>query len=103
MKRGMMVLSAAALALAFAMAGSVMAQEPTHAAVANADYAFFDAHPNLARRLAKDPTLIDNQQFVDSHPALRTYLHDHPNARHEFKDHPYNFMHREDVYEAHHN
>jgi hypothetical protein len=101
MKRGMMVLSAAALALAFAMAGSVMAQEPTHAAVAN--YAFFDAHPNLARRLAKDPTLIDNQQFVDSHPALRTYLHDHPNVRHEFKDHPYNFMHREDVYEAHHN
>jgi hypothetical protein len=97
----MTILSAAALALA--TAGPVMAQQPTHDAVANADYSFFDSHPDLARRLAKDPTLIDNQQFVDSHPGLHDYLKTHPNVRHEFKSHPYHFMHREDVYDAHHN
>ncbi len=93
MKRGITILSAAALA--FAIAGPVMAQGPMMGeGAANADYAFFDSHPNLAHALAKDPTLIDNQQFVDSHPALHEYLKTHPYVRHEFKSHPYKFMHR---------
>jgi len=92
MKRNMMILSA--VALTFAMAGPVMAQQPTRGAVANTDYAFFDSHPNVARALEKDPTLIDNQQWVDNHPALREYLKTHPYVRHEFKSHPYKFMHR---------
>ena len=100
MKRGMMILSAAALT--FAMAGPAMAQQITHGAVANADYAFFDAHPKIARELAKDPALIDDRHFVDSHPHLREYLRTHPNVRREFKDHPYQFMHREEEFEAHH-
>ncbi len=92
MKRGITILSA--VALAFAIAGPVMAQGPMTGGAANADYAFFDSHPNLARALAKDPTLIDNQQFADSHPALHEYLKTHPYVRHEFKQHPYKFMHR---------
>jgi hypothetical protein len=93
MKRSMMILSAAALT--FAMAGPVMAQVPvTKGAVANADYAFFDSHPNVAIALAKNPALIENQQWVDNHPALHEYLRTHPNVRREFKAHPYRFMHR---------
>lgn len=102
MKRGMTMLSAAALV--FALAGSAMAQGAiSPGAVANADYKFFDSHPKVAHQLAKDPTLIDNEQFVDSHPELHAYLKSHPYIRHEFRDHPYKFMHREDVYDAHHN
>ncbi len=100
MKRRMAILAAAALT--FAMAGPVMAQQPTGGAVANADYGYFDSHPEIANQLAKDPTLIDNQQFVDSHPSLHTYLHDHPNVRHEFKSHPNKFMHRSEKYNQNH-
>ena len=93
MKRGVAILSAAALA--FAMAGPVMAQAPvTERGVANADYAFFDSHPNIARQLEKNPSLIENQQYVDNHPQLHEYLKTHPYVRREFKAHPYRFMHR---------
>jgi len=98
MKRGMMIFSAAALT--FALSGPAMAQMRPDAA--NADYSYFDSHPDVAHRLAKDPSLIDNQQFVDSHPGLHEYLHDHPNVRHEFKSHPYRFMHRSEQYNKHH-
>jgi len=99
MKRGMMIFSAAALTLA--MAGTVKAQYMRPDA-ANADVNYFDSHPDVAHKLAKDPTLIDNQQFVDSHPGLHEYLHEHPNVRHEFRSHPYRFMHREEKYHKHH-
>jgi len=101
MKRGMMILSAAALTLA--MAGPALAQEPSHGAVANADYSFFDTHRDLARQLSRNPALIDDRHFVDSHPALHEYLRTHPEVRREFKEHPYQFMHSEDWYMAHHN
>ena len=100
MKRGMMIFSAAALTLA--MAGPVMAQMPMRPAASNADRSYFDEHPDVAKRLRKDPTLVDNQQFVDSHPGLHEYLHNHPNVRHDFKSHPYRFMHREEAYHKHH-
>jgi len=93
MKRGITILTAAALT--FAIAGPVMAQHITHEAVENTDR-YLDQHPQVAKRLEKDPRLIDNQQFVDSHQELRRYLHNHPNARHELKSHPYRFMHREE-------
>ncbi|HYR79954.1 MAG TPA: hypothetical protein VEO55_08100 [Candidatus Dormibacteraeota bacterium] len=102
MKRGITILTAAATILMagveiFAIAGPVMAQPITHEAVVNTD-AYLDQHPQIAKRLAKDPTLIDNQQFVENHPGLQKYLHDHPNARHEFKSHPYKFMKREEAH-----
>jgi hypothetical protein len=93
MKRGITILSAAALTLA--LAGPVMAQNRvTNPGAENADYAFFDSHPNVARALRENPSLIDNQQWVDQHPDLHEYLKTHPNVRHEFKSHPYKFMHR---------
>jgi hypothetical protein len=101
MKRAITIFSAAALT--FVMASPVLAQQPTRPAVANADYGYFDSHPEVGRKLSQDPTLIDNQAWVDKHPELRTYLHDHPNVRHEMKDHPYHFAHKEHVYDKHHN
>src|ERR1039458_6609567 len=102
MKRGITILSAAALA--FAMAGPVMGQgRGGPGTAASADYAFFDSHPNVARALEKDPSLIDNQAWVDQHPALHEYLKTHPYIRKEFKDHPYKFMHRAEQIQNHHN
>jgi hypothetical protein len=39
---------------------------------------FLDSHRETAERVRKDPSLVDNQEFVKSHPALQTYLQDHP-------------------------
>ncbi|HEV2171547.1 MAG TPA: hypothetical protein VGR40_11395, partial [Candidatus Binatus sp.] len=89
--------------LAFAMAGPVMAHEPMGEAAASADTSYFDSHPEEAKRLRNDPSLIDNPQFMNAHPDLREYLHSHPNVRHDFKKHPYRFMHRSEVYNKHHN
>ncbi len=100
MKRATMIFSAAALT--FAMAGPVFAQTYMRPAAAKADTTYFDSHPDMARKLAKDPTLIDNQQFVDAHPGLQDYLRAHPGVRHDFRSHPYRFMHREEVYHKHH-
>ena len=101
MKRATMIFSA--VALTFAMAAPVMAQMSMRPAAANADYGYFDSHPNVGKKLSEDPTLIDNQKWVDSHPGLHEYMHDHPNVRREMKEHPYRFAHREHVYDKHHN
>ncbi len=100
MKRGMTILSAAALT--FAMVSPVIAQLPvTHAAAKNADREFFDSHPGVTRELEKDPALIDNQKWVDNHPALHEYLKTHPYVRQEFKEHPDKFMHRAEEVQGH--
>ena len=61
---------------------------------------FLDSHPEIAEQLRKDPSLIDNREWVTNHPALQEYLQKHPNVREEFKENPNAFMRREDRYEG---
>ena len=42
---------------------------------------FLDSHPEISEQLRKDPSLVDNRQFVESHAALQQFLADHPGAR----------------------
>jgi hypothetical protein len=53
---------------------------------------FLDSHRETAEQLRKDPSLVDNQQFLQSHPELQAYLHDHPGIRQRIKDDPNAFM-----------
>ncbi len=69
--------------------------------VARFDEGYLDKHPEVAEALAKDPRLIDNQQFVAGHPGLHEYLENHPGIRAELKAHPDRFMGRERYYEHH--
>ena len=62
---------------------------------------FLDSHRETAERLRKDPSLVDNQEFVKSHPALQTYLQDHPAVRDEIKENPNGFMQEEARYDHH--
>jgi hypothetical protein len=50
----------------------------------------------VTQQLAGNPALVDNQQFMASHPSLREYFANHPEVRTELKEHPYQFMSRED-------
>ena len=62
---------------------------------------FLDTHRETAEQLRKDPSLVDNEEFVRNHPALQTYLHDHPELREQLKSSPNAFMHQEERYDRH--
>jgi hypothetical protein len=60
-----------------------------------------DSHPEIAEQLRKDPSLLDNKQFVDSHPALKEFLAQHPGIREQARENPNFFMHAEDRFDWH--
>jgi hypothetical protein len=60
---------------------------------------FLDSHPEIAEQLRKDPSLVDNKQFVNSHPALQQFLAEHPGVNEEYKENPNAFMRQEDRYD----
>ena len=57
--------------------------------------AFMDQHPEIAEQLRKDPSRVNDKQFVASHPALQQFLADHPGVREQYKENPNAFMNRE--------
>ena len=56
------------------------------------DNGYLDEHPGVARQLGQNPALVDNPQFMASHPGLREYFENHPGVRAEIKAHPARFM-----------
>jgi hypothetical protein len=76
--------------------------DTTRGELANFDR-FLDRHPELSDQLRKDPSLIDNRDFVENHPALAQYLQDHPKVREEIKENPNAFMRKENHYERNEN
>ena len=62
---------------------------------------FLDSHPEIAEQLRKDPSLIDNQRWVDSHPELQAFLQSHAGVREEFRENPNAFMRAENRYDRH--
>lgn len=83
----------AASVLAGALGTAAMAQSTP---VTRFDYGYLNGHPDVAQQLAGDPALVDNHQFMESHPGLREYFASHPEVREEIRHHPYRFMSRED-------
>jgi len=60
---------------------------------------FLDSHPELAGQLRKDPSLVNNDDFVKQHPSLQNYLQEHPQVREEIKENPNAFMRQESRYD----
>jgi hypothetical protein len=60
---------------------------------------FLDSHRETAEQLRKDPSLVNNEQFVKDHPELQAYLQQHPEVREEIKQNPDAFMHQEARYD----
>ena len=48
--------------------------------------------PAIAPQLATNPSLVENQDFVQKHPALQAFLDKYPDARHQLATNPGNFM-----------
>jgi hypothetical protein len=60
---------------------------------------FLDSHREISEQLRKDPSLVDNREFVKNHPALESYLQDHPGVRQAIKQDPKAFMQEEARYD----
>ncbi len=60
---------------------------------------FMDKHPEIAEQLRRDPSLVDNKQFVANHPELQEFLQQHPNVREEYRENPNGFMRQEQRYD----
>jgi hypothetical protein len=62
-----------------AMAQERLAYNPdiSRTEVANLDH-YLDRHPEVAQQLQQHPGLVDNRQYVASHPGLHAYLATHP-------------------------
>ena len=62
---------------------------------------FMDSHPEIAEQLRKNPSLVDNKEFVEHHPELRQFLAEHPGVREEYKENPTAFMRQEKGFDRH--
>ena len=60
---------------------------------------FLDGHREIAEQVRKDPSLLDNRNFVQNHPALQTYIQDNPGVRDQLRQDPNAFMRQEDAYD----
>ncbi len=60
---------------------------------------FLDEHREIAEQVRKDPSLLDNRDFLRDHPALQTYLQDNPGVRDQMRQDPAAFMRQEDAYD----
>jgi phage-related protein len=60
---------------------------------------FLDNHPELAGQIRKDPTLVNNEEFVENHADLQQYLQQHPEIREELSQNPNGFMRQENRYD----
>jgi hypothetical protein len=47
-----------------------------------------DGHREIAEQVRKDPSLLDNRDFVRDHPALQAYLQDNPGVRDQLRQDP---------------
>jgi hypothetical protein len=59
---------------------------------------FLDSHREIADQLRRTPSLIDDPQFLESHPELSAYLQEHPGVKQEISEQPGTFMRLEDLY-----
>src|SRR3989449_11764942 len=61
---------------------------------------FLDTHPEIAKQLQANPSLINNPEWVENHPDLRAFLASHPGVREEIQETPRFFMQRERRFES---
>ena len=60
---------------------------------------FMDSHREIAEQLRRDPALVNNREFVQSHPPLQAFLQEQPGIREEIRENPNAFMQQEDRFD----
>ena len=60
---------------------------------------FLDKHPEIAEQLRRNPSVVDDREYVNNHPELQAYLQDHPQVREELRENPRAFMRQENRFD----
>ena len=60
---------------------------------------FLDGHPEVAEQIRKDPSLVNNEEFVENHADLQRYLQEHPEVREDLRQNPNAVVHQEQRYD----
>jgi hypothetical protein len=53
---------------------------------------FLGSHQGVAQQLAKNPSLANNEEYMQNHPELKAYLQAHPGVQQQLKENPQAFM-----------
>jgi hypothetical protein len=64
---------------------------------------FLDSHRDIAEQLRRDPSLANNKQYVDSHPALQAFLQQNTEVRQDLSRNPNGYMQQVNQFESHEN
>jgi hypothetical protein len=59
---------------------------------------FFDRNPQIEKELQRDPNLVNNPQYVNSHPELKRYIENNPKIAADLKENPRAFIRKERTY-----
>jgi hypothetical protein len=64
---------------------------------------FLDSHPEIAEQVRKNPSLVDDRDFLRNHTALQDYLRDNPGVRAELRQNPDAFLQQPQRFDSHDN
>ena len=64
---------------------------------------FLDKNPGIERELWRNPSLVNNSDYLAAHPQLQAFLSQHPNVKEEIAENPRYFMQRENRFEGQEN
>src|SRR6202140_2574910 len=56
---------------------------------------FMDKNPEIGRDLWRNPSMVNNAEYLEAHPQLQAFLNQHPNVKEEFAENPRYFMNQE--------
>jgi len=93
-----LILGVALTCLLLPTLGSAQNNDINRAELRNFDQ-FLDSHPQIRAELSRNPSLVNNREYVEKHQELRTFLEGHPGVREQLRENPGVFMHREAGYE----
>ena len=60
---------------------------------------FLDGRREVAEQLRKNPSLVNDREYLQKHPDLQAYLSEHARVREELRENPNAFMRQEDRFD----
>src|SRR5438067_12004162 len=82
-----LILGVALTCLLLPTLGSAQNNDINRAELRNFDQ-FLDSHPQIRAESSRNPSLVNNREYVEKHQELRTFPEGHPGVREQSRDNP---------------